>query len=426
MLHKMIDSLSLSCKVCKNLGLLLSVLAFSSCFRSSPVNAIYHPSFTEEGELVDSMAYFESSMPSSVQLYVEASGSMNGFFRSNRVTAFKADVWSIFSNFKPLANGIYVFENGRIPRQVSLENFQTYMNQGKFLSAYSTQVPEMVESILSQLNSERGEVAVLVSDMKYSPTGQKDMQVRVSQYASDIRNTVNRYPVSLSLIAAYSQFLDKKGNSICDSSPYYFLVIGKAQYVTRMRNHIATMLSQFGHYAGSIDMGMEYQQPQFTLSKIDNALLLEKQPTLYGIDTEYNDTCSFTIQADVKDYPWGMIDGEAFKKCLKVKMAEGSTCLIDTVTFDVDNTVDKMLKRKATAMIRVKVTDMIADADVMEWSLDIPDQVGLENFLPFMGAQSEDEVNKTYSLEGFLQGCCSVKSNFCGKQPNHILLSKNE
>lgn len=418
---------ALSHRICSGLGLAIAACAFSACSNScGRVNSIDHPSFTENGECVDSVAYFESSMPSAIRLYVEASGSMNGFFRSNKATAFKADVWSVFSNFRPLTDSVYVFENGQLPQKVSLDNFQSSMNQGRFVSANSTQVPDMLQTILSQLNIQLGEIAVLVSDMKYSPTEQKDMQVKVSQYDTDIRNVVHNYPVALSLIGTYSQYVDKKGDSVCDQSPYYYLIMGKAEHVTRMRNHIASMLSQFGRLTGSMDMGIVFQQPRFTISRINNALQLNGQPTLYAIGTKYSDTCSFTIRADVKDYPWGMLDGETFKKCLNVKMTQGSTCLIDTVTFEVDNTVDKMLKREATALIRVKVTDMIENADVMEWSVDVPDQAGVEAFFPFMGAATEGEVDKTYSLESFLKGVYSVKSNFGGKQPNRILLSKQK
>ena len=83
-------------------------LCFISC--SSPINTINDPHFDENGVYLDSLGTtFQAAMPTSLDFYVEVSGSMNGFFRANKATAFKIDVWEIVSNFgNP---GVYVPSN---------------------------------------------------------------------------------------------------------------------------------------------------------------------------------------------------------------------------------------------------------------------------------------------------------------------------
>lgn len=205
----------------------------SACCK--PINAIYHPSFDDNGCLTDTLSqqHFVSESPAKIKFYVEASGSMNGFFRSNKATQFKHDVWSIFSDFEALLDEIYVFEQQKVqPKAMGLQEFKQRMNGGAFSSSASTEVPEMFESVINSLNSEVGEVAVLVSDMKYSPVGSRTMDVKLSQYATDVRNIVMKNPhISLSLVVATSDYLDKSGVVVCPDSPYYYLIIGKAENV---------------------------------------------------------------------------------------------------------------------------------------------------------------------------------------------------
>lgn len=63
-----------------------------------PINTNNHARFTQDGYFVpDSSAIQESTENplSQVKFYVEVSGSMNGFFRANKQTHFKRDVWEI-------------------------------------------------------------------------------------------------------------------------------------------------------------------------------------------------------------------------------------------------------------------------------------------------------------------------------------------
>ena len=90
------------------LAAFITSLCFVSC--SSPINTINDSHFDENGIYLDSLgATFQAIMPTSLDFYVEVSGSMNGFFRANKATAFKTDVWAIVSNFG--SPGVSVLSN---------------------------------------------------------------------------------------------------------------------------------------------------------------------------------------------------------------------------------------------------------------------------------------------------------------------------
>lgn len=238
------------------------IVSFCFVFCSSPINSINDPHFDENGVYLDSLgATFQAVMPTSLDFYVEVSGSMNGFFRANRTTAFKTAVWAIVSNFG--SPGVSVLSNsGTQATKYTGDQFRNKMNSGGFVSTAETQVPAMLESILSKLDYENGAVAVLISDMKYSPVGNRALPVLLQQYATDIRNIVGKYPGSAySLVGAYSEFLDARGNVTCEKSPYYYLVIGKDVCVAEIRNCITTILSDREDYMDNIETGFDYKRP---------------------------------------------------------------------------------------------------------------------------------------------------------------------
>lgn len=416
-------------------GSLWAIFMMSSC-RPKPVNAIQHPSFDDNGYLLDTLSqqHFVSEMPGKVKFYVEVSGSMNGFFRSNKATQFKSDVWSIFSVFEELLDDVYVFERQNVaPKGMPLQTFRQKMNTGAFVSSASTEVPEMLEAVINSLDIQNEEIAVLVSDMKYSPVGSKAMEVRLTQYPSDIRNLIMKNPdLSLSLVAATSDYMDKSGTVVCHDSPYYYLIVGKPENVVWIKNRIATILKDSIRYVDAIDWGIDFKSPAFSLGKIINGFQLENEPTITDINWEFMDTCFFDIIVDLKDYPWKLMDEKLLKDSLHIKSAGGSSVKIDTVFYQINNHADKQLKRETEAIVKLKVFDMFSDAEVIEWSIGIPEThvngtIHVNNkFASFFGAKFENELDKSFSIESFIEGCSAGKSNYWCKEPNRILLSTNK
>ena len=402
---------------------IIASLCFISC--SSPINSINDPHFDESGVYLDSLGTtFQAVMPTSLDFYVEVSGSMNGFFRANKATAFKTDVWAIVSNFG--SPGVFVLSNtGTQATKYTGDQFRSRMNSGGFVSTAETQVPAMLESILSKLDYENGAVAVLISDMKYSPVGNKALPVLLQQYATDIRNIVGKYPGSAySLVGAYSEFLDARGNVACEKSPYYYLVVGKDVCVAEVRNCITTILSD--NYLDNIETGFDYKRPAYGFGVPDNVIQLDDEPTFYNYDVSYSDTCKVVLNLDLSDFRWLIAsDEDVLRECLKVKAAYGSEIEIGKIKIDINNRNQKKLERLAVASVELKLWNMPMDADVIEWTLDHPEYSMTETFMQIQNAAAEADLTGSFSLANFIQGVFQAVQNHWNQEPNRILISKS-
>lgn len=403
------------------------IASFCFVFCSSPINSINDPHFDENGVYLDSLgATFQAVMPTSLDFYVEVSGSMNGFFRANRTTAFKTAVWAIVSNFG--SPGVSVLSNsGTQATKYTGDQFRNKMNSGGFVSTAETQVPAMLESILSKLDYENGAVAVLISDMKYSPVGNRALPVLLQQYATDIRNIVGKYPGSAySLVGAYSEFLDARGNVTCEKSPYYYLVIGKDVCVAEIRNCITTILSDRENYMDNIETGFDYKRPAYGFGVPDNVIQLDNEPTFYNYDVSYSDTCKVVLNLDLSDFRWLVAsDEDVLRECLKVKAAYGSEMEIGKINISTNNHNQKKLERLAVASVELKLWNMPMEADVIEWSLDHPEYSVTDTFMQIQNAASEADFNGSFSLANFIQGVFQAVQNHWNQEPNRILISKS-
>lgn len=254
-------------------------IVLSSCGRD--VNSIADPHFDTNGAPLDTIVeLFSPKLPESAKLYVETSGSMNGFFRANQANNFKKTVWSVFSGVAPITDGnVYTMSNGGdIDAPVTLGNFRNSMNAGAFVSNSSTHVPAMLHNIIENIDTSKNEVAILVSDMKYSPMG-KTAAPELLQYQEQIRNVIGVHSnVSLSFVCANSEFLNPNGSVAEANSPYYFIIIGNSENVAAMRNNIARWCEATNSYVESGDMAMNYHTPSYSIENVKNGLLSAEHP----------------------------------------------------------------------------------------------------------------------------------------------------
>lgn len=406
----------------------LLILAISSCGVINPVDKKH---FDEDGNLLPDSSNLDSVFlklqpPETIKYYVEVSGSMNGFFRPNRPTDFKADVWQIMSYFSGIKSDITILtNNGNTGTQESLSSFKTKMNTGAFVSSASTQVPIMLESIMKDFNPEKGEIAILLSDMKYDPVGAAAPDVLMTQYSSDISKIIGENNNAVCLIGANSSYLDKAGIELTNKSPYYFLIIGKAENVAFIRNSISTLLTNNGHLIDNIESGFDYGPIEYSFGMPDNCWQMDNDnPTFVGYDPSDTDTCTISLKVSLENYRWVTADSLYFSKGFKVNSLYGSGVKVNTIKYEVENITGKQLIRKATATVELKVFGMPMDADVLEWTLELPD-LDVTNFSPYMGAQNPNDVSKTYSLESFLKGIFYGGVVNKTLKPNYILISKN-
>lgn len=390
-------------------------------------NTVNDPHFSKDGYSLDSLKEnFVAHSPNTLRFYVEVSGSMNGFFRSNKATRFKKDVWSIVSNFE--GNDVSVLSNaGTVTGVYPINDFRLRMNSGGFVSNQETLVPMMLKSILDNLNLNENECAILISDMKYSPEMQNDVQVLLTQYQSDIRNVIGKYSgLAVSLVMAKSDFLSANGNTITEDSPYYFLILGKATNVAYMRNCIAILLDDSGNYGDCIEFGFDYKAPSYSFGIPDNVIQLYDQPTFTNYNTRYSDTCKVVLNIDLSDYRWLIADEVVFRESFVVKSSYGSKVSVGNVFINVDNHFNRQFKRKATVKVELLVCNMFTDSDVIEWTLNHPDYSVSTDFTKIMAATDENDYTGSFSVDRFVAGVFNAIQNRWDETPNRILISKTK
>lgn len=273
---------------------------------------------------------------------------------------------------------------------------------------------------------EDGEVAVLVSDMKYSPVGAAAPEVLMSQYSTDISKILGTRKKAVCLIGATSDYLDKRGNVTTNKSPYYFFVIGNGEQVAFMRNGISTMLENNKRFIDNIESGFDYGVPTCSFDIPDNCWQLDDTtPTFVGFGESANDTCTIKMEIHLEGYRWIVASDQYFKNAFKLKALYGSNVEVGKVNFDIKNITGKELIRTATAIVEVKVFDMAMDSEVLEWTLELPD-TDYTLFSPYFdGAISEADVEKSYSVADFVKGIFYGGVVNKTLKPNYILISKN-
>lgn len=407
-------------------------IALSSCGRD--VNSIADPHFDTDGAPLDTIIeLFTPELPESAKLYVETSGSMNGFFRANQANNFKKTVWSVFSGLAPISRGsVYTMSNGGdIDTPVTLGEFRNKMNAGTFVSNTSTHVPAMLHNIIENLDTVKNEVAVLVSDMKYSPvTATKAPELL--QYQEQIRNIMGLHPdVSVSFVCAKSEFVSPNGSIAEENSPYYFIIIGNSKNVAAIRNDISRWCEATNTYVESGDMAMNYYTPSFSIQEVKNGVLSAEYPKnlITTFDPEVSDTCSFILRVDMNGYPWNAVDADVLKDCLTAKAVYGSSVDVELLTGD-DHLVDDHaykgeFKRNSFADYLIKLYNVALDDEVIEWTFTNKPFDGryLIDFNTIINAENENDLSGSFSFNKFIEGCFNARLNSYDETPVHILIS---
>lgn len=258
---------------------LLALMTMSAC--CGGLNTLKNPHFTEKGELIQNPSFAKLDYNSVIHFYIESSGSMNGFFRAGQPTNFKQDVYEVMSYYAPVTKDVNIMTNdGSVAGQLSLAQFQTAMNTGALECNASTQVPVMLRNIVSRLK--KNDVAILISDMKYSPVGSAAPAVLLTQYAAEVARIAGNSKKAYSLICAISDYINKEGRVVTNESPYYYLVIGEQDKVSAVRNGIAIMLQRQKRFVDNLEIGYKYASCPYDFGVPKNVVRLEKQPTFYG------------------------------------------------------------------------------------------------------------------------------------------------
>jgi len=404
--------------------ILAIILLSKSCNRC--YNTVNDSHFNCDGTLIiDSTdVSFRPTMPAKIKFFVEVSGNA-GFFRKNKPTQFKEDVYQIMSYYNSLSDGITFFsDKGEVATTVPLQSFRSMMNTCSVPTSGDTHIPKLIHSMINSIDTHAGEVAVLISDMKFDPTYQKDKAVLITQYSTDISKIFGDFGQSVCLIGATSDYLDKSGNLALEASPYYFLVVGKPEHVAEIRNGISTLLENNGHFIDNIETGFTYgTRSSYSFGIPENCYQLDKEPTFVGYEPSINDTCVVKLKVNLENYRWRVADENVFREIFKCKTLYGSEIQVGDVNVETKNIVHAELNRKAVATVDLKIFNMPQESDVIEWTIELPD-LDVAMFSPYFGAMSENDPSKTYSLENFLKGMFYGGVVNDSLKPNYFLVSK--
>ena len=395
-------------------------MCFNSC-GGSDINSIGDPHFDVDGTPLDTVEFFIPQRPSSVKLYIETSGSMNGFFRANQANKFKKTVWSVFYGLQQATdNNVYTMSNGGdIDAPISISEFKKKMNGGGFVSNSSTQIPWMLTNIIKQIDPNKDEVAVLVSDMKYSPMG-KDAAPNILQFQEDIRELTIRHNYAVAFICADSEYYNSNNSVQEYNSPYYYIIIGKPENVAALRNDIVAWCEDTNSYVDSGDMGMNYKNPPFTIHSINNGEASSdfSNNVITSFSREVSDTCSFIVRLDMTGYPTGkhllMVDS-----CFNVSTTYGANVKKELVDMQDDHHVKGSFNRKAYADFLVKVFDFPLDDEVVEFTFNNRniDTNYTDKFIYIINGEDEDELDRSFSFNKFIEGHFNARFNEFDKEP---------
>ncbi len=398
------------------IGLFSVCVCLVSC---GSVNTENDSHFDEDGYAIynqQDSVLFAPAEPTKVKFYIEVSGSMNGFLRSNKPTKFKEDVWSVLNKCSAVSE-IYVMEDlyGQNPRHYEQGQFRQKMNAGAFVSTNSTVVSEMLRNITAGLDAINGEVAVFVSDMKYDPVDLSAVKVLITQYRSDIAKMFHQLGKSVCLICATSDFQDKAGRIVTDRAPYYYLIIGNGPEVARVRNLISAVLLNEHRFVDNIETGFDYGRPTYSFGVPQKCYQMDnKEPTFIGYeDEEDGDTCAIKLTVNLNNYRWVMTDEEYFKAAFYANPTYGSSVSVSDVEMD---------KQNGKATVKLKVYGMVMDSEVLEWGLSLPneDYTLMNEF--FIDATNPNDPAKSFSVKDFCEGLFDGLTNEI--KPNYILISK--
>lgn len=260
--------------------------------------------------------------------------------------------------------------------------------------------------------------------MKYSPVGSAAPAVLLTQYAAEVALIAGKSQKAYSLVCATSNYINKEGSVVTNESPYYYLIVGEQDKVSAVRNGIAIMLQRQKRFVDNLEIGYKYASCPYDFGVPKNVVRLEKQPTFYGYG-ETVDECVIPLKLKLESYRWLMSNKDTLKQCFTCKPKYGSTVSIESFDVEECNNVNLELKRSAVATIKIKVSNMPSDMEVLEWNINIPyaKSTTMGKFLD--DSKGENDVTTSYSLTSFIRGIGQGGVVNYQPKPNYILISKN-
>lgn len=390
-------------------------------------------------------SFYKAEQADSIKFYIESSGSMNGLFRKSFGTSFKYDVSSIVLHPQLMSRikSVALFgRNTEIVNELDPKSFRKKMNNGEFDSQVSTVVPKMFEKIIEDLNNSVCDVAVFISDMKYSPIGQ-DSKVNISQYSIDVKEQFSHLKnKSVSIISSETNYLAPNGKEITDSFPYYYVIIGNPQKVIWMRNLFIKILSEPNEFIPQKtisykDFGIKYGCPSYSALP-DMAIGMIRNNEEYAKNYLNQNYCfSFTdfdssiqsagivLAINYSYLPSEVINSLSSSDFEVSSFWKTSNASLELLPKGYHTSTNQSYVDNINPNIYVKLNissiDENYDYDVIEIILNKKNDSN-NSIEKYFGAKSENELEKTLSLDGFINGLKSIYGETDNLQSEPIVI----
>lgn len=365
-----------------------------------------------------------------VNLFVETSGSMAGFM-SAKGTDFQKEIWSMAEELDSrMKRGFDIFQvrsKSETLQRIDIKDFRRPLNTGGFVSAKSTDIPEMLDSIFSRADNET--VSVLVSDLIFSP--ENGNKAQFGQITTDIKKRFIGEQRASVLLQLTSDFYNK---GRVDASPYYIWIVGKAEPVKAVSRIIKAVLEG---KVNQVDFGVILPTSNYSilpsLSQVVNAfpVACSKNGGYYTY-REYTDEdeagLNFWIGVDLSGLPGYMQSADYLKKHMAMEASEASAKFLQIKTVpELSNNGDKAIVSRLglTHMFQIKI-DQIGGGTELKLNIER----AMPAWIDEINLEIEDgKRQKTFGLMRMTSGLQAAlgkdKTALAYDQPLRIFITKN-
>ncbi|WP_316838604.1 hypothetical protein [Pedobacter gandavensis] len=252
----------------KLIALVFLGVLFSGC---NEINDGVESSFKEDACLVNDKTKTEkkNGKAYTVNFFMETSGSMNGFM-SKKGTEFQKDIWALINlldgNYPSGLSLFQVEAKGEPIKSSTMSDFRDKLNVGDFNIAQSTDIPEILDSILLKTND--NQVSIFVSDLIFAPSS--GTNASLLQISSDIYKRFSNKKYASVIYQFKSKFYNSKSKIVSESSPYYVWMIGPEE---GLKTVAAQLRSALPSDYNEVTFGVSSDQPKYTiLPHVDEAV----------------------------------------------------------------------------------------------------------------------------------------------------------
>lgn len=414
---------------------LLSFCLFATFLvANSGCGTVPPPGFTSDGCPSDTNESSKKSanLPSNINVFLETSGSMFGFMPASTGTEFQTDMWRLISslnNSKKKGLTVYQVKDTQSPMStLNISSFRDKMNSGEFQASTSTDIPSMLDSVLSKID--KGSVSILISDLIFSPENIGNTAPKLAQITTDVRSRFEGRKLSSALYHFSSDFIGR--NVTPKQSPYYVWIIGEESAVVAVSK---IMKINFPN-RDQINFGISPRIVDNTIVpgtiKSGNALAIKcRDSNRYYSWSNYNgDELDFSVALNLSDFPKFVQDPGYLKRNIEFDNTQLDLELVSIESgifkTSINNADYKLLEQLgATHLVNFRVKNVYEEETVV--NIRIKNE--FPNWVNAINSPVDDlSRTKTYGLLNMINGLDEaykdVQSKYVSK-PFPIWISKN-